>query len=276
MTPEIPRLVLKDKKALVVGIANEHSIAYGCAAAFRELGAELAITYLNEKAKPFVEPLARKLEAPIFAPLDVSTPGELEALFARISKDWGRLDILVHSIAFAPKEDLQGGLLDCSAEGFKVAMDVSCHSFVRMAKLAAPLMKDGGTLFAMSYHGAQKVVPNYNVMGPVKAALEAACRYLAYELGPRGIRVHPISPGPLKTRAASGLKRAGRHHGCRLRLRLPGDAVRAPHDRRHRIRRRWRQHHGLTWINGLLKRPAILLEAVDRNGHRSQSCIRET
>jgi enoyl-[acyl-carrier protein] reductase I len=206
MTPEIPRLVLKDKKALVVGIANEHSIAYGCAAAFRELGAELAITYLNEKAKPFVEPLARKLEAPIFAPLDVSTPGELEALFARISKDWGRLDILVHSIAFAPKEDLQGGLLDCSAEGFKVAMDVSCHSFVRMAKLAAPLMKDGGTLFAMSYHGAQKVVPNYNVMGPVKAALEAACRYLAYELGPRGIRVHPISPGPLKTRAASGLK----------------------------------------------------------------------
>jgi len=206
MTTGPPRPVLKDKKALVVGIANEHSIAYGCAAAFRELGAELAITYLNEKAKPFVEPLVRKLEAPIFAPLDVSKPGELEALFARLATEWGRLDILVHSIAFAPKEDLQGGLLDCSAEGFKVAMDVSCHSFVRMAKLASPLMKDGGTLFAMSYHGAQKVVPNYNVMGPVKAALEAACRYLAYELGPRGIRVHPISPGPLKTRAASGLR----------------------------------------------------------------------
>jgi len=206
MTTEAPGPVLKDKKALVVGIANEHSIAYGCAAAFRELGAELAITYLNEKAKPFVEPLARKLEAPIFAPLDVSKPGELEALFARLAEEWGRLDILVHSIAYAPREDLQGGLLDCSSEGFKVAMDVSCHSFVRMAKLASPLMKDGGTLFAMSYHGAQKVVPNYNVMGPVKAALEAACRYLAYELGPRGIRVHPISPGPLKTRAASGLK----------------------------------------------------------------------
>ena len=206
MTTEAPGPVLKDKKALVVGIANEHSIAYGCAAAFRELGAELAITYLNEKAKPFVEPLARKLEAPIFAPLDVSKPGELEALFARLAEEWGRLDILVHSIAYAPREDLQGGLLDCSSEGFKVAMDVSCHSFVRMAKLAAPLMKDGGTLFAMSYHGAQKVVPNYNVMGPVKAALEAACRYLAYELGPRGIRVHPISPGPLKTRAASGLR----------------------------------------------------------------------
>ena len=206
MTIEIPRPILKDKKALVVGVANEHSIAYGCAAAFRELGADLAITYLNEKAKPFVEPLARKLEAPIFMPLDVSKPGELEAVFERVRSSWGRLDLLVHSIAFAPREDLQGGLLDCSAEGFKVAMDVSCHSFVRMAKLAAPLMTEGGAMFAMSYHGAQRVVPNYNVMGPVKAALEAACRYLAYELGPRGIRVHPISPGPLKTRAASGLK----------------------------------------------------------------------
>jgi enoyl-[acyl-carrier protein] reductase I len=206
MTLEIPRPVLKDKKALVVGIANEHSIAYGCASAFRELGAELAITYLNEKAKPHVEPLARALDAPIFMPLDGSKPGELEALFERIAKHWGRLDILVHSIAWAPKEDLQGGLLTCSAEGFGRAMDISCHSFIRMAKLAAPMMTDGGSLFAMSYHGAQKVVPNYNVMGPIKAALEAACRYLAYELGPKGIRVHPISPGPLKTRAASGLR----------------------------------------------------------------------
>ena len=206
MATETPRPVLKGKKALVVGIANEYSIAYGCASAFRELGAELAITYLNEKAKAYVEPLARKLEAPIFMPLDVSKPGELEAVFERVAKQWGSLDILVHSIAWAPKDDLQGGLLNCSAEGFARAMDVSCHSFIRMAKLAAPLMKDGGSLFAMSYHGAQKVVANYNVMGPIKAALEAACRYLAYELGPKGIRVHPISPGPLKTRAASGLK----------------------------------------------------------------------
>ena len=206
MTLDIPRPVLKGKKALVAGIANEHSIAYGCAAAFRELGADLAITYLNEKSKSYVEPLARKLEAPIFAPLDVSTGGELEALFDRIRKEWGRLDIVVHSIAWAPKGDLQGGLLDSTGDGFSKAMDISCHSFVRMARLAAPLMSDGGTLFAMSYHGAQKVVPNYNLMGPVKAALEACCRYLAYELGPRGIRVHPISPGPLKTRAASGLK----------------------------------------------------------------------
>jgi len=198
--------VLAGQRALVVGIANEHSIAYGCAKAFRSLGADLAITYLNDKARPHVEPAAKALAAPIFLPLDVQRPGELEAVFEAIRGKWGRLDILVHSIAFAPKEDLQGGLLDCSAEGFKVAMDVSCHSFVRMAKLAAPLMTEGGTMFAMSYHGAQKVVPNYNVMGPVKAALEAACRYLAFELGPKGIRVHPISPGPLKTRAASGLK----------------------------------------------------------------------
>ena len=206
MTLEVPRPVLKGRKALVAGIANEYSIAYGCAAAFRELGADLAITYLNDKAKAYVEPVAQKLGAELLLPLDVSKPGELEALFDNVRRQWGRLDIVVHSIAWAPKGDLEGGLLDCTSEGFARAMDISCHSFIRMAKLAAPLMTEGGTLFAMSYHGAQKVVPNYNVMGPVKAALEAACRYLAYELGPKGIRVHPISPGPLKTRAASGLK----------------------------------------------------------------------
>jgi enoyl-[acyl-carrier protein] reductase I len=206
MGPRIPHPVLSDAKALVVGVANDQSIAYGCAKAFRELGAELAITYLNDKAKPHVEPLATALGAPIVAPLDVSEPGQLEALFAQIEKRWGRLDVLVHSIAWAPKDDLQGGLLNCSAEGFAKAVDVSCHSFIRMARLAAPLMTEGGTMIAMSYHGANRVVPNYNVMGPVKAALEASCRYLAYELGPRGIRVHALSPGPLKTRAASGLK----------------------------------------------------------------------
>jgi len=198
--------LLKGTKVLVCGIANEHSIAYGCAKAFRELGADLAITYLNEKSKAYVEPLARELDAEIFMPLDVAVPGELDAVFARIEKDWGRLDSFVHSIAWAPYEDLRGGLLNCSADGFAKAMDVSCHSFVRMARLSAPLMKNGGTMFAMSYYGANKVVSNYNVMGPVKAALEASARYLAYELGPRGIRVHPVSPGPLKTRAASGLK----------------------------------------------------------------------
>jgi enoyl-[acyl-carrier protein] reductase I len=206
MSIQVSQPVLKGAKVLVCGIANEHSIAYGCAKAFRELGAELAITYAGEKSKAYVEPLARELGAPIFMPLDVSKPGDLEAVFARIEKEWGRLDSLVHSIAWAPKDDLQGGLLDCTAEGFMKAMDISCHSFIRMARLATPLMTEGGTMFTMSYYGANKVVANYNVMGPVKAALEASARYLAYELGPKGIRVHPISPGPLKTRAASGLK----------------------------------------------------------------------
>ena len=200
------RPVLTGQKALVIGVANEDSIAYGCAKAFRTVGAELAITWLNDKARPHVEPLARELGASITGAVDVAVPGQLEAMFDEIGIRWGRLDILVHSIAFAPKGDLQGGLLNCSAAGFAKAMDISCHSFVRMAKLAAPLMTEGGTMFAMSYYGANRVVANYNVMGPVKAALEAACRYLAYELGPQGIRVHAISPGPLKTRAASGLK----------------------------------------------------------------------
>ena len=206
MAINVPRPVLTGTKALVVGIANQYSIAYGCAKAFRELGAELAITYVNEKTKTYVEPLAKELGAPIFMPLDVATPGMLEAVFEKITTEWGKLDILVHSIAWAPKEDLQGPLVNCSSDGFKQAMDISCHSFVRMARLATPLMKEGGAMFAMSYYGANKVVPNYNVMGPVKAALEASCRYLAYELGSKGIRVHAISPGPLKTRAASGLK----------------------------------------------------------------------
>ncbi|MBV8682647.1 MAG: enoyl-ACP reductase FabI [Caulobacteraceae bacterium] len=200
------RPILTGRKTLVVGVANEHSIAYGCAKAFRTAGADLALTWLNEKARPHVEPLARELEAEIVEPLDVGVPGQLEALFDVVRQRWGRLDHLIHSIAFAPREDLQGGLLDCSASGFATAMDISCHSFIRMAKLAAPLMTGGGCLFAMSYFGADRVVPNYNVMGPVKAALEATCRYLSYELGPQGIRVHAISPGPLKTRAASGLK----------------------------------------------------------------------
>jgi enoyl-[acyl-carrier protein] reductase I len=200
------RPVLAGQKALVIGVANDDSIAYGCAKAFRAVGAELAVSWRNERDRAHVEPLARELEASITGAVDVSVPGQLEAMFDQIRSKWGRLDILLHSIAFAPKADLQGGILNCSAEGFAKAMDISCHSFVRMAKLAAPLMTNGGTMFAMSYLGANRVVPNYNVMGPVKAALESVCRYLAYELGPQGIRVHAISPGPLKTRAGSGLK----------------------------------------------------------------------
>lgn len=198
-------VTLEGRRGLVAGIANEQSIAWGCAKAFRGLGAELAVTYLNDKAKPFVEPLARELEASILMPLDLRVDGQLEAVFARIAHEWGRLDFVLHSIAYAPKEDLHGRVLDCSKAGFLLAMEISCWSFIRMAKLAEPLMDRGGTLFCMTYYGSQMVVENYGIMGPIKAALECATRYLAAELGPKGIRVHAISPGPLQTRAASGI-----------------------------------------------------------------------
>ena len=197
--------MLKGKRGLVVGVANADSIAYGCAVKLRAFGADLAVTYLNEKAEKHVRPLAEQLQAEIIAPLDVQQPGQLEALFERISKEWGRLDFVIHSIAFAPRADLHGRVVDCSAEGFTQAMHVSCWSFLRMAKLAEPLMTGGGVLVTMSYYGADKVVGNYNVMGPVKAALEASVRYAAGELGEKGIRVFAVSPGPLKTRAASGI-----------------------------------------------------------------------
>jgi enoyl-[acyl-carrier protein] reductase I len=199
-------LNLHGKKGLVVGVANNQSIAYGCAKAFGLCGADLAITYLNAKAEPHVRPLAEILGAHIIEPLDVEQPGELEAVFQRIEEKWGRLDFVLHSIAFAPKDDLHGRVVDCSRDGFLRAMDVSCHSFVRMAKLAEPLMKNGGCLLTMSYMGADEVIENYGIMGPVKAALQSVSRYLAAELGIKGIRVHAVSPGPLQTRAASGIK----------------------------------------------------------------------
>lgn len=198
---------LAGKKGLVVGIANEHSIAYGCAKAFRSAGADLAITYLNAKAEPYVRPLAEELESPIIVPCDVREPGQLEAVFERIRKGWGKLDFLLHSIAFAPKDDLHSRVVDCSQAGFALAMDVSCHSFIRMARLAEPLMMDGGCLLTVTFYGSEKVVEEYNLMGPVKAALESSVRYMAAELGKKNIRVHALSPGPLKTRAASGIDR---------------------------------------------------------------------
>lgn len=196
---------LQGRKGLVVGIANERSIAWGCARAFHDAGAELAVTWFNDKARPYVEPLAGQVQASIALPLDVEQPGQMEALFDAIGRQWGRLDFVLHSIAFAPKGDLHGRVVDTSREGFARAMDISCHSFARMARLAEPLMKGGGSLMTMSYVGAEEVIPDYGVMGPVKAALEASTRYLAAELGPKGIRVNAVSPGPLATRAASGI-----------------------------------------------------------------------
>lgn len=196
---------LHDHKALVVGVANDQSIAWGCAKALRDQGADLAITYLNARAESHVRPLAESIGASLILPLDVSVPGELEAVFDQIAARWGRLDTVLHSIAFCPKEDLHGRVIDCSAEGFAKAMDVSVHSFLRMIRLAEPLMREGGTCMTVSFYGAEKVVEHYNVMGPVKSALESVVRYAAAELGEKRISVHALSPGPLKTRAASGI-----------------------------------------------------------------------
>lgn len=197
--------MLKGKRGLVVGVANGDSIAFGCAAKLRAFGAEIALTYLNDKSKTYVEPLARQIDAGLLLPLDVTQPGQMQAVFERIKEEWGQLDFVVHSIAFAPREDLHGRITDCSQAGFLQAMQISVHSFIEMAHFAEPLMNPGGALVTMSYYGADKVINNYNLMGPVKAALESSVRYLANELGERDIRVFAVSPGPLRTRAASGI-----------------------------------------------------------------------
>lgn len=196
---------LAGKKALIVGIANRESIAYGCARALRAQGADLAITYLNDRAATFVRPLAEELDADLILPLDVQENGQFAQLFDAIRQSWGRIDICLHSIAYCPAQDLHGRVVDCSREGFITAMDLSVYSFIRMVRRAEPLMTAGGTCMTVSFYGSEKVVQNYNIMGPVKAALESATRYMAAELGSKGIRVHALSPGPLKTRAASGI-----------------------------------------------------------------------
>jgi len=197
--------MLRGKRGLVVGVANGDSIAFGCAAKLRAFGADIALTYLNEKSRTYVEPLARQIDATLVLPLDVTQPGQMQALFDRLRDTWGSLDFVIHSIAFAPRDDLHGRIIDCSQSGFLQAMQVSCHSFIEMAHHAEPLMNPGGALVTMSYYGADKVVNNYNLMGPVKAALESAVRYMAKELGEKDIRVYAVSPGPLRTRAASGI-----------------------------------------------------------------------
>jgi len=199
--------LLAGKNALIVGIANEDSIAYGCAHMLKQVGANIALTYLNDKAKPFVDKTVAHLKPDIYERCDVTNDNDIKNLFMTIQSKWNQLDIFIHSIAFAPKEDLQGPIIESSKKGFLLAMDISCHSFMRMANFAKPLMKNGGSMFAMSFYGAEKVVENYNLMGPVKAALEASVRYMAVELGQNKIRVIAISPGPVNTRAASGLSK---------------------------------------------------------------------
>lgn len=196
---------LRGKRALVVGVANRDSIAWGCAAALAAEGASVALTCLNDKARAHVEPLAAEIGAEMLLPLDVEVDGQLAAAFAQIERRWGRLDVLVHSIAYAPAADLQGRVVDCSQAGFERAMRISCYSLIEMARAAEPLMSDGGAILTMSFGGADRVIAGYNLMGPVKAALQASVRYLAEELGPAGIRVNALSPGPIRTRAASGL-----------------------------------------------------------------------
>jgi enoyl-[acyl-carrier protein] reductase I len=196
--------LLAGKVGLVTGVANEHSIAAGCAQAFHDAGAELVLTCV-ERSMPFVAPVAKAIEPKLLLPLEVETAGSLQKVFDQIRSTFGRLDFALHSIAFCPKQDLHGRITDCSKEGFALAMDISVHSFICMARLAEPLMPNGGCLLTVSYYGAEKVVDRYNIMGPVKSALEGTVRYLAAELGPKGIRVNALSPGPLKTRAASGI-----------------------------------------------------------------------
>ena len=198
---------LEGQKGLVVGVANANSIAFGCARALHQAGAELLLSYGSAKTQSYIEPLLPELGNPEARLCDVRDAAQMAALFEIARRKWGKIDFLVHSIAYCPREDLLGRVADCSRDGFLTAMEISCFSFIRMAHLAEPLMPDGGTLLTMSYYGAQKVIPNYNIMGPVKAALESSVRYLAEELGPQGIRVHALSPGPIKTRAASGIDR---------------------------------------------------------------------
>lgn len=189
----------------MIGAANDHSIAWGCARILHERGARLVLSCLNEKARPHVAPLAEAIGVPLHL-CDVEQPGDLEKLVAQAAEHLGSLDFVVHSIAFAPRDDLHGRVTDSSAAGFAKAMQVSCHSFAELARLAEPHMPQGGTLVTMTYIGADEAVPHYGLMGPVKAALESMVRYMALELGPSNIRVHAVSPGPMPTRAASGLQ----------------------------------------------------------------------
>ena len=197
---------LKGKKALIVGVANERSLAWAIAQKLHAAGVDLAFNYLGEALERRVRPLAESVNASIVEPCNVAVDGEIEALFEKIKQKWGELDILIHSVAFANREDLEGRFVQTSREGFRVAMDISAYSLIALSKFSEPLMREGSSIVTLSYYGAQKVVPNYNVMGVAKAALESSVRYLAYDLGSKKIRVNAISAGPVKTLAAAGIR----------------------------------------------------------------------
>ncbi|HAR41061.1 MAG TPA: enoyl-[acyl-carrier-protein] reductase FabI [Bdellovibrionales bacterium] len=195
------------KRALILGVANERSLAWGIAQVLHQGGARLAFTYLGEALKRRVEPLAQSVNAELIEACDVSYDDQINALFGKVREKWDGLDILVHSLAYANRDDLEGRFVDTSREGFRIAMDISAYSLVAVAKQAESLMQNnGGSILTLSYYGAEKVVPNYNVMGVAKAALEASVRYLAWDLGPKKIRVNAISAGPVKTLAAAGIR----------------------------------------------------------------------
>jgi enoyl-[acyl-carrier protein] reductase I len=196
---------LAGKKGLVTGIANEKSIAYAVAKAIVELGGTVAITYQNERTACYSRPLADALGAARFIKLDVSEPGSLEGVVSECQQEFGTIDFAIHSMAFCNATDLHARAIDTSEAGFDSAMNISCHSFLRMGRALEPLMSHGGVMITMSYLGAERVVHDYGVMGIVKAALESAVRYMAYDLGPKGVRVFAVSPGPIMTRAASGI-----------------------------------------------------------------------
>lgn len=218
--PDTLALPLAGKKGLITGVANDKSIAYAVAKAVRALGADIALTYQNEKTAKYTQPLAEALGARLFEKLDVAQPGSLEGVIEKCGAEFGQIDFAVHSMAFCQADDLHGRVIDTSEAGFDAAMNISCHSFLRMARALEPLMSEGGALITMSYLGAERVVRNYGVMGIIKAALESAVRYMAYDLGPKGIRVFAVSPGPIMTRAASGIANFDKL--------LEADAVKAP------------------------------------------------
>ena len=200
-----PKPLMDGKRGLIMGVANDRSIAWGIASTLAQHGAELAFTYQGDALLKRVKPLAEQVKAPLLLPCDVTDEASVDATFAAIEKEWGKLDFLVHAIAFSDKSELDGLYLDTTRANFLRTMDISCYSFTAVAQRAVPLMKDGGSLLTLSYYGAERVMPHYNVMGVAKAALEASVRYLAVDLGGRNIRVNAISAGPIKTLAASGI-----------------------------------------------------------------------